>query len=139
MEQQAGDLGGLRALSVLAGFWGDVPLASVLTPDHLRVHAVAAIPNVAERRYASGIVDKYDETINKAFGVGAPEKVAEVRNLVHGVARRGQDRTFRLQVLYELEENSPDLQLVQDVATLWWQAVLLSPETLGRPGRPPWT
>jgi hypothetical protein len=127
-----------RALSVLAGFWGDVPLASVLTPDHLRAHAVSVIPDVAERLYASAIVDKYDETITKAFGVDAPEKVAQVRNLLHGVARRGQDKTLRLQVLYELEESSPDLQLVQDVATLWWQAVMLSPETLGHSGQPPW-
>jgi hypothetical protein len=129
-----------RALSVLASFWGDdVRLASVMTPDHLRTHAVAAIPDVAERGHASGIVDKYEETIKKAFGDNAPGKVAQVRNLVHGVASRGRDRTLRLQVLHEIEESSPDLQLVQDVATLWWQAVLLSPETHARPGRPPWT
>lgn len=82
---------------------------------------------------------KDEETITRAFGVDAPDKVAQVRNLVHGVARRGQDRTTRLKVLYELEEHTPDLQLVQDVATLWWQAVLVSPETLARAGRPPWT
>jgi hypothetical protein len=127
-----------RALSVLAGFWGDRPLAEVLTPDLIREHAVARIPDQAEKKYASAIVDTYEQTINKAFGANAPEKVAQIRNLVHGVARRAQDRTLRLRVLYELEENSPDLQLVQDIATLWWQAVLLSPATLGRPGRPPW-
>lgn len=127
-----------RALSVLAGFWGDIPLADVLRPAHLRAHAVAAIANIEERRYASAIVNKYEETINNAFGQDAPDKVAQIRNLVHGVARRGQDRTLRLRVLYELEENSPDLQLVQDVATLWWQAVLFSPERLARPGKPPW-
>jgi hypothetical protein len=127
-----------RALSVLAGFWGDTPLAEVLAPEHIRLHAVATIPNDAERRFASAIVDKYEETINKAFGADAPDKVAQIRNLVHGVARRGQDRTLRLRVLYELEENSPDLQLVQDVATLWWQAVLLPPKALVQPGRAPW-
>jgi len=127
-----------RALSVLAGFWGDRPLAELLTPNLIRAHAVATIPNATEKKYASAIVDTYDQTINKAFGPNAPDKVAQIRNLVHGVARRAQDRTLRLRVLYELEESSPDLQLVQDIATLWWQALLLSPGKSALAGRPPW-
>lgn len=63
--------------------------------------------------------------------------VAEVRNLMHGVAST-RDRTRRLRVLYRIGQHLPNLQLINDIASFWWMALLMEPERTARPGTAPW-
>jgi hypothetical protein len=63
----------------------------------------------------------------------------ELRNLVHGVGAQGpRDRDVRLQLLRDPSVHTPNIQLVSDIACLWWSALVLAPRALCTPGRPPW-
>jgi len=131
-----------RAITILQGIWG-CQLSDLLQPDRLKDHAVPHLFDAAERSWAGGLVENYRATLAAAFpGVSAGTaavRLAQVRNLVHGMRADSQDPNARLAVLRSLETAAASLELIRDVATLWWTAVLLSPATHARPGVPPWT
>jgi len=135
-----------RALGTLQGVWegsaaGQVGLKRLLDPSTIRAHALPAIVNTIDRTIYAGIIDNYESAILAAFpGRGMPDcltMLAEVRNLVHGAGGPAKSRKRRLEALTPVAHNSPDLQLLSDVSTLWWRAVMESPRTLCIPGTPP--
>ena len=135
-----------RALGVLQGIWnGDrhdaVLLDQLLDPRLIKKHAVQVLPEGQERSWASGIIDNYELDLLAAFPGHKLEdilkKIAQVRNLVHGVRGRSGS-TVRLEVLRHLERATPNLQLINEVAAFWWTAVLLSPSSHCRVGSAPW-
>jgi hypothetical protein len=130
-----------RALTILQGIW-DCQLSELLQPKRLEAHAVPLLFDGAEKSLAAGIVANFRNSLAATFPGNASGNVAvklsQVRNLVHGMRAEGQDPSARLEVLRLIERGSPSLELIRDIAALWWTAVLLSPETHARPGRPPW-
>jgi hypothetical protein len=130
-----------RAVTILQGIW-QCQLSELLNPDRLDRYAVPVLFDATERSLATGLIANYRQTLSAAFpgrAIGnVAVKLAQIRNLVHGMRAEGQDPLARLEVLRSVEKAGPSLELIRDVAALWWTAVLLSPETHARPGRPPW-
>jgi hypothetical protein len=135
-----------RALGILQGIWlGDrrhgVPLSKLLDPGVVQEFAVAHFLDGPERQWAQGVIENYQTDLQTRFP-GVPmeqalREVAEIRNLLHGVRSTG-DRTRRLNVLYRIDQNTPNLQLINDVAAFWWTAALMAPGRTIRAGRAPW-
>jgi len=135
-----------RALGILQGIWlGDrrdgVPLSKLLDPAVVQEFAVSSFPRGPERDWATGVMNNYQEDLRSRFrGLSTDEalrEVADLRNLLHGVRSTG-DRTRRLRVLSRIDQNAPNLQLINEVATYWWTAAILRPETILRSGTAPW-
>jgi hypothetical protein len=135
-----------RALSTLQGIWQGhrpkaPPLSAILDPRHLQSYAIPKFLEGPERVWAGDVVKNYDRDLRERFpGTSidaALREVAEVRNLVHGVYATGES-TRRLKVLHRIEEHSPNLQLINEVAVFWWTSVLLDMARNGRPGSAPW-
>jgi hypothetical protein len=130
-----------RALTILQGLW-QCQLSDLLNPDRIDAHVVPLLFDDAEKSWAAGIVANYRKTLAEAFpgrssGTVAV-KLANIRNLVHGTRAESKDPMARVEVLRSVERAGPSLELIRDVAALWWTAVLVSPETHCRPGSPPW-
>jgi hypothetical protein len=130
-----------RAVTILQGIW-QCQLSELLNPDRLDACVVPVLFDASEKSLATGLIANYRQTLEAAFpgrAIGTVAvKLAQIRNLVHGMRAEGQDPLARLEVLRSVERAGPSLELIRDVAALWWSAVLLSPETHARPGRPPW-
>lgn len=130
-----------RAITILQGIW-DCQLSELLDPKRIEADVVPVLFDATERSLAAGILANYRRTLESAFpGRSSGHiavKLAQIRHLVHGMRAEGKDPFVRLDVLRSVESAGPSLELLRDVATLWWTAVLISPETHGRPGRPPW-
>jgi hypothetical protein len=135
-----------RALGILQGIWqGDrakaPPLSGLLDPNHVQQFAVDRMPKGPERDWASGILQNWDRDLSERFPNSTRDQalrsVAEVRNLVHGVTAGG-NRTRRLRVLHQIDEHEPNLQLVNDIAAMWWTSVLMDPRGNANPGHAPW-
>jgi hypothetical protein len=130
-----------RAVTILQGIW-QCQLSDLLHPERLEAHAVPLLFDAPARSLAAGIVANYRKTLASTFPDRSTGniavKLAQIRNLVHGMRAEGQDPLARLEVLRLVEKAGPSLELIRDVAALWWTAVLMSPETHCRPGRPPW-
>ena len=130
-----------RALTTLQGIW-DCQLSDLLDPARLEAHAVPLLFNPAEQSWAGGLVANYRNSFAAAFPGRSPGtvavKLAHIRNLVHGLRAEGQDPMVRLEIIRTLEQAGPSLELVRDIASLWWTAAVLSPQTHARPGIPPW-
>jgi hypothetical protein len=126
-----------RALGILQGIWeggnrGKVDLCELLRPCHLRDHAVPAIHDEALQEH---------QISAKFHGLDEEEAlrhIQEIRNMVHGVGGPKAHRTTRLGALRFVSEREPSLQLIADLAVVWWIATMFSPSTLCRPGHPPW-
>jgi hypothetical protein len=136
-----------RALTILLGVWqggnSSTPkLRECLHPDRIRAHVIPRLVPGAYRAWATDIVGNWENQLRTGFPNStldeAVARVEDLRHLVHGVGASPKRRTDRLQALRVAEENRPGLQLVSDVATLWWTAVLLEPKVLCRPGQLPW-
>ncbi len=130
-----------RALTILQGIW-DCQLPELLHPDRVRDHAVAHLFGAAEQSFAGGLIENYRASLLAAFpGLSAGTaavRLAQLRQLLHGLRAETQAPTARLAVLRSLETAGPSLELIRDVATLWWTAVILSPSTHAIPNKPPW-
>ena len=130
-----------RALTILQGIW-DCQLSDLLNPDRLQAHVVPHLFDAAEQSWAGGLVENYRATLAAAFpGTSAGTaavRLSQLRHLVHGMRAESKDPTARLAVLRSVETAAASLELIRDVATLWWTAVLLSPATHARPGIAPW-
>jgi hypothetical protein len=130
-----------RALTILQGLW-HCQLSDLLNPDRIDDHVVPLLFNEAERSWAGGIVANYRKTFAQAFPGNSSGtvavKLANIRNLVHGMRAESKNPMGRVDVMRAVETAGPSLELIRDVATLWWTAVLISPESHCRPGRPPW-
>lgn len=137
-----------RALGILQGLWegprqGRVPLSQLLTPARIRDHVLPALTDPTHRTWASGVIDNYEKELANGFPNQTVEQAAkhiqELRNLVHGAGAQGtRPRNARLATLRQLAHHTPNIQLVCDMASLWWTALLFDPHTLCRPGRAPW-
>lgn len=138
----------LRALGILQGLWegprqGSVPLRRLLDPRNIRAHALTALTDPIDTLYYSGLVDNYERELRAAFPSQSLDEclasVEEVRHLVHGTGGQGRRaRDARVRVLSSLSEHGPNLQLIGDMAVLWWEAVLANPARLAVPGGPDW-
>ena len=130
-----------RALTILQGLW-QCQLSDLLNPDRIDDHVVPLLFNEAERSWAGGIVANYRRTFAEAFPGNSSGtvavKLANIRNLVHGTRDINKNPMARIDVLRLVETAGPSLELIRDVAALWWTAVLVSPESHCRPGRAPW-
>ncbi len=142
-NQASGIWTAFRALSTLQGIWQGrrtkaPSLASVMDPRHIRAFAVSTFPEGPERDLAAGIVDNFQCDLEERYGSLdlALTDIADIRNLVHGVYATGNP-TRRLKVLRRVEEHQPNLQLLNDMASIWWTAVLIEPKN-GLPGSAPW-
>jgi len=137
-----------RALGILQGVWvgsqeGSVKLADLLHPDRLRNFAAANITDSRLRDWSIRVIGNWESKLNEGFPGRSMDEavrvVADVRNIVHGVGATGQNRARRLAVLREMAENEASLQLIADIAVMWWSAAMLSPANAYRAGRAPWT
>jgi hypothetical protein len=137
----------LRALGTLQGIWegsrqGGVHLRELFNPAHLRDHAVRSIPNARYAAWAEGLVDSWQRellTIGENDLDEGLKRVEQLRHLVHGVGGQGRHaRDIRLQTLKLVERHAPSLQLLLDVAALWWSAVIWDHSAILRPGSAPW-
>jgi len=130
-----------RAVTILQGFW-QCQLSELLDPDRVETHAVPHLLDGDERVRAAGIVSNYRRSLAAAFpgrsSGSVAIKLAQIRNLIHGTRAEGRDPMIRIEVLRSIETAGPSLELIKDIAAFWWTAVLLSPETHGRPRRAPW-
>ena len=130
-----------RALTILQGIW-ECQLSDLLNPDRLQANVVGHLFDEAEQSWAGGLVENYRATLVSAFpGTSAGTaavRLAQLRHLVHGMRAERKDPTARLTVLRSLETAAASLELIRDIATLWWTAVLLSPTTHARSGIAPW-
>lgn len=137
-----------RALGVLQGIWegarqGSVPLWELLTPARIRTNALPAITDPTHRVWCDGLVNNYERELREGFPGETLDQAArhiqELRHLVHGVGGQGKrPRDARLASLRYLAHHNPNIQLVCDMASLWWTALLFDPERLCTPGRAPW-
>ncbi|MFG3437797.1 hypothetical protein ACGF0J_11205 [Nonomuraea sp. NPDC047897] len=137
-----------RALGTLQGIWeggtqGGVPLWELLSPARIRDHVLPELDIPAHRSWAAGIIGNYEAQLVSGFPGQTLEEAArhvqELRHLVHGVGGQGRrPRDARLAALRLVSENEPNIQLVCNVASLWWTAALFSPDKIARPGRAPW-
>lgn len=137
-----------RALGTLQGIWegrrqGAVPLRQLLTPTRIRDHVLPTLTDPTHRAWATGLVANYETELLSGFPGQTLEQctrhLEELRHLVHGVGGQGtRPRNSRLTTLRHLAHHTPNVQLVCDMASLWWTALLLAPEGICRPGRAPW-
>ena len=136
-----------RALGTLQGLWEGrrrekVPLWELLMPDRIRNHVLPALTDPTHRIWASGIIANYQRELHAGFPGQTTEQCArhvqELRNLVHGVGGQGSRRNARLSTLRQLAHHTPNMQLVCDVASLWWTALLFDPNRICRHGQAPW-
>lgn len=137
-----------RALGTLQGLWegatqSSVPLWELLSPDRLRSHALPALPDPTHRAYYAALINNYEKELREGFpGLSlerAVKEVQELRHLVHGTGGQGhRPRDARITTLRHLATNNPNIQLVADMAVLWWTALLFDPDRLCTPGRAPW-
>jgi hypothetical protein len=136
-----------RALTTLQGVWDGqrrlgVPLSDLLVPANLLAGALPAIKDPIHHGWAASIIDNYELELRKGFPDATIEQAArhmqELRNLVHGVGSHANRRHARLPTLRMMDNHAPNVQLVRDIASLWWIAVLLEPRRVLRPGRAPW-
>jgi hypothetical protein len=135
-----------RALSTLQGIWqGHRPkapaLSNLLDPRHLQQYAIPTFLQGPQREWAGGVVDNYQRDLEERYPGASLDatlhEIADLRNLVHGVYATG-NLTRRLKVLRRIEEHTPNLQLINEVATFWWTAVLIDIGRNARPGSAPW-
>jgi hypothetical protein len=130
-----------RALTILQGLW-QCQLSDLLNPDRIDIHVVPLLFDAAERSWAGGIVANYRRSLAEAFPGSSSGtiavKLANIRNLLHGTRAEGKDPMARVEVLRSVEAAGPSLELIRDLAALWWTAVLISPESHCRPGKSPW-
>ena len=137
-----------RALGTLQGLWegrrqGSVPLWQLLEPQRIRDHALPAFTDPTHHRWAAGLVDNCEHKLRSGFPGSKSEEAArhmqELRHLVHGAGGQGtRPRSARLATLRHLANHTPNVQLVCDMASLWWTALLFDPERVGLLGRAPW-
>ena len=134
-----------RALGILHGVWEgsrtrSVPFTELFDPERLRTHVLPVIPVGSFRDWGHAVVRNYEASLDRAFPTRAAalEAVLQVRNLVHGVGAHSKVRAARLNALQAVGEGQPALQLLADVAALWWTGVILDPERMFRPGVTPW-
>lgn len=138
-----------RALGMLQGLWsgqrpGSVRLSDLLNPERIREYAADLVEQDYYRSWAHKIVERFEVAVSSGFPSrtveGSLRQLTEIRNLVHGVGtdRPGQ-RAVRLRALRAIDrQDTPALNLVMDIATLWWFALLMSPSTHARVGIAPW-
>ncbi|MFI6512131.1 hypothetical protein ACIBCT_31400 [Streptosporangium sp. NPDC050855] len=137
-----------RALGTLQGIWeggvqGGVPLWELLSPSRLRDYVLPQLDIATHKTWAAGIINNYESQLISGFPGQtldeAARHVQELRHLVHGVGGQGmRPRDARLATLRFVANNEPNIQMVCDVASLWWTAALFSPDKIARPGRAPW-
>ena len=138
-----------RSLGVLQGIWegsqSRVRLADLLDPRRVREVVLPRIRNDWYRTWCEGVIDNYEAALIHAYPSLSMDdllpKFEEVRHLVHGVgaqANKKRTRAARLETLRVLDEKSPNVQLVIDIATLWWAAVILDPRHCCVVGHAPW-
>jgi len=73
------------------------------------------------------VIDNYEKELANGFPNQSVEQAAkhiqELRNLVHGAGAQGtRPRNARLGTLRQLAHRTPNIQLVCDMASLWWTA-----------------
>lgn len=138
----------LRALGTLQGLWegaqpGRVPLRELFSPQRLRDHVLPTVPNESYRQWTAAVIDNWAHQV-EVIGGGdlnnGLRNIHELRHLVHGVGGQGanRDRQSRLQALQLVDRHAPALQLMLDVAVLWWAAAVWDHTTILRPRRSPW-
>jgi hypothetical protein len=136
-----------RALGILQGVWagsaeGSVKLSDMLQPGRLRTCAEGNISDPRLRDWSIAVIRNWEEKLSEGFpGKTANDAVvlaADVRNVLHGVGNLGQDRARRLRTLRAIADSDARLQLIADIAALWWTAAMFAPAKAYRAGRPPW-
>ena len=130
--------GGFRSLGTLEGVWLEsIPLRALLHPDTIERVAIAAMPRGFNRDIEEDLVGRWRVELDGS-GHGdiaqAVDHVAEARNLVHGAGSWPNRRNVRMAALRELSD--ANLQLVSDVARVWWTALIAHPALLAPPNRP---
>ena len=123
---------GFRALGILQGLWEGQEhqpglLRALFHPDVMRKYAVPALPKGFLQNWYDDIVGNFESELLK-FSPSVSESVediVQIRNLVHGTHSGGQAGGRRLRALRLAQDSG--LELVKDVATLWWTAVLFKP------------
>ena len=135
-----------RALGVLQGYWqgvgrGDVLLQDLLYPDVIRTVVLSAVPDTWYRGWVEDIVGNYEDALLSMYPGEtievAVDRVADLRNLVHGTGvDRAAHRGRRLEALRGVGREG-GLALMKDIAAFWWLSVVASPSTHGRTGDPP--
>jgi hypothetical protein len=135
-----------RSLGTLSGFWetkGNPSLLKYLVdPRVVREFALPTNLPPSYRQWCIDILDLYEQELSRVFPDRTLDEaltaLVEVRNLVHGVAAMPSKRRARRERLDVLRDRG-DGSLVHllDLATMWWTATILEPQTMLRPQRPP--
>lgn len=129
-----------RALDVLGGLWGQgstFKIRPLLTPDHIRTHAVAVLEDTDYQTWANDVVTNYEQQLHDmlpgASVSDAIDRVEDLRHLVHGTGAPKSRRRDRLEALRQAARVRLALE---DIAVFWWTAVLMRPEAYCIPGGP---
>lgn len=136
-----------RALSILAGYWTppdgpDVKIRQLLTPTALNDHAVPELKPAWLQTWCSDVVSNWGEVLSEMFPGSTHEEAAgaiqELRNLVHGTgAAPTRSRSRGARLLAFSSTGDANLQIVRDLATMWWTALIQSPDTHAVAGASP--
>lgn len=132
-----------RAIGVLLGIWQGTStkqprLQPLLDPANLKAHAIAKFEVEHYQAWAMDVVDNYTRNLLSMYP-GEPletalDRVADLRNLLHGTGAPPSRRRDRLDALKGTRDTS---LILEDVAVFWWAAVLMSPATHCIPASPP--
>lgn len=129
-----------RSLGILAGYWSkpsgpDVKISEMLIPETLSNHVVPYLkPSWLAQWYGDVVVANWANALSEMFPRSSPGEAAggvqELRNLVHGTgARPVGSRTRSARLLALSSTGTANLQLVRDIATMWWLAVIQNTDT----------
>lgn len=124
-----------RSLGLLLGARReDLQLHDLLDPARIRRDVLPHLPDDI-RSWSGDVVENYAEELNRLTRPGMPEatrQVQDLRNAVHGIFASKTDPHRRLRVLRNIAGEQPGLQLVIDIAVMWWWAALIAPESVLR-------
>jgi hypothetical protein len=137
-----------RAFGILAGYWTpvggqDVTTAQLVTPTLVDEYAASRIQPTWLSEWSRNTINNWSTVLTEMFpnadadyAIGA---VQELRNLVHGVGvgkpKERRPRGARLLAL--AATGKANLQLVRDLAVMWWTAFLQNPKTHAQHAKPP--
>ena len=129
---------GFRSLGTLEGLWQDsIRLRRLLDPSVIQRVAIAEMPGGYFRDIDEDFTARWCDELER-LGSGSTERagrnLVQVRNLVHGAGGYPQSRNIRMAALRQLGD--ANVQLVSDVARIWWTALITAPNRLGPPNRP---
>lgn len=129
-----------RALTILEGLWGpnQATLRKLLDPRILKKQAISKFTNQHYQEWAEDIASNFESSLTTAFGSPldtALGKAEDIRHLLHGARARDKNNPLRrLEVMRNVETTR--IQLVRDMATFWWAAVILAPDMFCPPNIP---